>query len=788
MLLRKLDYNHGLAKPSVLTLAIQSAIIGLGIVVSSADAATIPVNSIGDSGPNCTLRRAVDSLTFLSLNSGCTNASTDPLGTNDVIVFSNSLNNDTITLASPLSIFRSVLISASALDSLTITGTGPAPLVNIDNVQGSVRIRGISLTTTGSNSGAALAVSESTVELRESIISGVDGVSALTASGASLALINTYIMNNSGIALFSNGSALNIQSSRFDSNSNSGMLLFRSNAVVDGSYFSTNEADRGAGIEALSGSTLTLSNSTISRNTATICGAGIYARGAIVHINDSELYGNAVTGPNAEHGGAIYVSGAFLTVEDSFLTTNTAKRHGGAIAANTGGCSDDILVPLGGAFGSDSSPNAPTSAASSSLLESPPITIRNTLIEENTALRGGGLAIDISAGLTASVITGATVKNNTATSKGGGLWLRLASVSASSISQNHAPIGGGIYAGSGTRINSSQLISNTASDHGGGIAIAPSISVSIQNSTISKNLATNQGGGIFSESIDFKVKSSTIHDNTAGYGGGMALPYVIDLTPTLDLNNSTVSSNTATSAGGIYANGSSLSLSQSTLSDNTATSAGGGAFVTIASQVAIEESLLNGNSAFSYGGAMSIVASSNVSINNSTVSGNRSTNRSGGLYLQSGNVVNVNNSTLFANQSPDEGASVTSFFSALSIRNSVIGGSLGSVACEVSNTTLDIDSVSIIEDGSCGALVSGASGLDPELKDNGGRTLTHSISKDSAAHNTGDNSSCLSRDQRGESRARTTNDPCDVGAYEIAAPSGFIVIPLKNGKIVVIPN
>ena len=102
---------------------------------------------------------------------------------------------------------------------------------------------------------------------------------------------------------------------------------------------------------------------------------------------------------------------------------------------------------------------------------------------------------------------------------------------------------------------------------------------------------------------------------------------------------------------------------------------------------------------------------------------------------------------------------------------------------------MTIDSASIIEDGTCGASRSDDPGLLP-LADNGGPTLTHALSESSIALSTG--ASCEPKDQRGEART----DVCDVGAYEselqpILPPQlndGFLVIPLANGKAVVVPN
>ena len=108
---------------------------------------------------------------------------------------------------------------------------------------------------------------------------------------------------------------------------------------------------------------------------------------------------------------------------------------------------------------------------------------------------------------------------------------------------------------------------------------------------------------------------------------------------------------------------------------------------------------------------------------------------------------------------------------ALSVRSGVVGSVIA-------------DAQSIVENGFCGSFRSGDPGLLP-LTNNGGRTLTHALADDSIAINTGNNATCVARDQRGFTR----NDrECDVGAFEVQDDGGFFVIPLKNGKVVVIPD
>ena len=99
--------------------------------------------------------------------------------------------------------------------------------------------------------------------------------------------------------------------------------------------------------------------------------------------------------------------------------------------------------------------------------------------------------------------------------------------------------------------------------------------------------------------------------------------------------------------------------------------------------------------------------------------------------------------------------------------------------------------LNIIEDGSC-LLDSNFSTLaiDPRLgalADNGGPTMTHALLAGSPAINAGSADDCPSDDQRGELR---DDGACDIGAFERKPTDdtdGFTVIPLADGRVVVIP-
>jgi hypothetical protein len=151
-------------------------------------------------------------------------------------------------------------------------------------------------------------------------------------------------------------------------------------------------------------------------------------------------------------------------------------------------------------------------------------------------LGGGGI---LSAGLV--TVTNSLISDNRAT-QGGGIanafdpWASLLIVSGSTISDNTAEQGGGINNVGPTLITNSAIISNTAtsatSGDGGGIYnsfVYGTDALTATNTTISGNSAARDGGGVYNITGTVSLNSTTIANNTAdsdingtGNGGGIA--------------------------------------------------------------------------------------------------------------------------------------------------------------------------------------------------------------------------------------------------------------------------
>ena len=394
------------------------------------------------------------------------------------------------------------------------------------------------------------------------------------------------------------------------------------------------------------------------------------------------------------------------------------------------------------------------------------LTIKNGSTESQSYLdRSGGGILAFGSTIT---LYNSTISGNTATSRGGGI-----SISGSTLN-----------------ITNSILTDNFASDIGGGLSAFFS-SVYMNNSIVSGNYSDGTGGALYANETTVDLNGSTLSGNSASYRGGA----IYAAKATIKLSKSTVTENsTAVDGGGIFARDTrtTITLSDSLVSDNLAGDDGGGVFASF-STINLTNSTLSNNKAGSTGdgGGLYAVYSASIALSNSTVSGNSAGDDGGGIFARLSSKLTFRNSTLSDNSADDDGGGLALFTSAsANLSNSIIANSSIGVNCffhSSSGADVSSDTNSIVEGGSCNTSRTIDPGLEP-LANNGGLGLTHALRADSPARDSGELSNCTVRDQRGLLR-NNGDGKCDVGAieYSLNDSSSFYVIPLSNGKTVVIP-
>jgi CSLREA domain-containing protein len=271
---------------------------------------------------------------------------------------------------------------------------------------------------------------------------------------------------------------------------------------------------------------LTISGLTIGNGYDDVAGGLYVQEGEDVTLSDSTVTGNTATGAEDKYeffgGGGITNRGELL-VEDSLITENYANSYIPQMGPP---------FPWGGGGG---------------INNLGALTVTGSVIDGNGSSQlGGGILSGISKYPSSMTISDTTISNNGAPNGGGiagfDFFTSVGSsdnqITNSTITGNFAEFGGGVgfkYLG-GSRhwqISHSTIADNTAYEDGGGIGFgAVAGTFELVDSTISGNDAYDDGGGAYVSSAAQKYQdglqfnNSTIASNTAVEdGGGLYLDY-----------------------------------------------------------------------------------------------------------------------------------------------------------------------------------------------------------------------------------------------------------------------
>jgi predicted outer membrane repeat protein len=288
---------------------------------------------------------------------------------------------------------------------------------------------------------------------------------------------------------------------------------------------------------------------------------------------------------------------------------------------------------------------------------------------------------------------------------------------------------------------------------------------------------------ILSTSGAVQISGVTVKDgaNNGGGGGGG----VVVQAGSLVLADSTVTGNSATLGGGIYANGP-LTVRNCTISGNT----GFGA-ISASDTTSVIDSTIADNQGTAI--VFAPLVAKTLTIDRSTISGNVATTGIGGIDLQGG-TANLSNTTFSGNTGPVGGdlwtdaagvtlslVNVTSAGSkapallfdhtaTVTLRNTLFAGT-GARCSAGSRPTSQGHNLS--SDATCNlTAATDKPGMDPllgPLAVNGGATRTHALLAGSPAINAGDATGLEALDQRGMPRVQFA--AVDIGALEVPEPA-----------------
>jgi hypothetical protein len=292
--------------------------------------------------------------------------------------------------------------------------------------------------------------------------------------------------------------------------------------------------------------------------------------------------------------------------------------------------------------------------------------------------------------------------------------------------------------------------------------IAEGATVSLRDLTIRHGNPESgtESGGAVSNRGTVTLERCLITENVASAGGGL------HNYGSMTLINTTVSNNIADgtgagytgcgTGGGIKVENGPLVVVNSTISGNRSLGNGGGIFLGCKGTIELITSTISGNDATGGSGG-GICIRGAASITASTIVNNRAAQTGGGIYVRGSGESGLVRGWLD--------------YSSTIVAGNTTGSPYCCADCMLGEySTLGISANNLVEDGSCSPALSGDPLLGP-LGVNGGDTRTHALLPESPAIDALSAVSCtLTLDQRGLVRPvelRSSDTPCDVGAYEV---------------------
>jgi CSLREA domain-containing protein len=253
---------------------------------------------------------------------------------------------------------------------------------------------------------------------------------------------------------------------------------------------------------------------------------------------------------------------------------------------------------------------------------------------------------------------------------------------------------------------------------------------------------------------------------------------------TVSISGVTIRNGSGTYGAGIY-NNATLNLTDSTVSGNTATSNNGGGIYNNGTMT-VTNSTISGNAADGHGGGIYNSNSTTLSVTNSTISGNTASGTSQGGGIYNNGPLNLTSSTISGNTAGGNGGGIlagTAGGSHLNVKNTIIAGNtgpvtgpdcFGAVTSQGHNLIQTVTAGCVISGDNSGNITGQAANLSPLALNSPGTTETQALLPNSPAIDAG-SSDCPppAKDQRGV--ARPLGVACDIGAYEspysVATPS-----------------
>ncbi len=268
--------------------------------------------------------------------------------------------------------------------------------------------------------------------------------------------------------------------------------------------------------------------------------------------------------------------------------------------------------------------------------------IKGAEIYDNTAARGGGIAVSIKWNYECgvNVYEGSSIHDNTATQDGGAIYIE----SDATYEKN-----------GGVNILGGDIFLNTATRNGGSVYLQEG-PVTISGGFLTKNQATQNGGAIYMGGGELTMSDGELSENNAENGAAAYLT-----AGTMTVSGGSITKNTAViSGGGAYLGGGELTMSGGELSENNAENGAAaylnaGTMTVSGGSITKNIAVTNGGGAYLGGGELTVsgsavisenkskngagamVANGNVTVSGGTITKNTASENGGGVSVTNGN-------------------------------------------------------------------------------------------------------------------------------------------------------
>lgn len=435
----------------------------------------------------------------------------------------------------------------------------------------------------------------------------------------------------------------------------------------------------------------TIEDCSFSENTALNKGGAVYITGeSEVKFRNTEFNLNKALSPAMGNGGAIAVHGSPLNINECTFTSNESARHGGALYVSYNNDGDGSVASqtfaescvfdtnISGYHGGAVYVTSKEGSEEISYFESTDSRYENNeaynnggavyftksagylkdcemlsnkalaSVRDNKAQAGGGGA----AYLTNSKVDfdNITFNNNESLYNGGALALYSlseAQLNKCDFNENKAATQGGAAYINKSKLNTfeSTFLSNSSQGGGGAVSVYTNAVMNSFSSSFNNNSASKNGGAVYvTEGAQAYITKAEFTSNEAGLnGGGVYVHFASDAESFtyLQLEDSAVSSNTASNGGGLYVTNSPAYIKNVTFSENKALAIpdenskryGGAAMYLTGTQTDIEDCAFISNDSDYNGGAAAVYSGSEVNFTNSSFENNKTATQGGAVYV-----------------------------------------------------------------------------------------------------------------------------------------------------------